>query len=377
MRSSREDCRLSIAIPAKNERAKIVRALRAFTEQRNHDGSLLDPKTFEVLILANDCNDDTEGVSLAYAAQRCEYAFHVVSGNLPPNTAHVGTARRIALDLAFERQRSIRGAAGIIATTDADSVVDQYWIASTLAELTRADAVAGYVEISEFERQGMQVPLRVLYDRECAYRRAIGEVEARFDPRPFDPPRRHDAFVGASFAVRVETYAAAGGLPPLRKLEDLAFERALRRIDARVRHSYDVRVATSARANARVDGGFGSFIDDLRTRGSRHESFPVESGTRRVLRAKARAHLRRSWMDSTDTEALSATAEAYGITLDALRMLIEPLSPFGHTLDRIDAQGIAFEALPDEPVEIALATLRAAVREPVLSGVVSKRSVSV
>jgi hypothetical protein len=82
-------------------------------------------------------------------------------------------------------------------------------------------------------------------------------------------------------------------------------------------------------------------------------------------------------MDSTDTEALSATAEAYGITLDALRMLIEPLSPFGHTLDRIDAQGIAFEALPDEPVEIALATLRAAVREPVLSGVVSKRSVSV
>jgi hypothetical protein len=376
MRSSREDCRLSIAIPAKNERATIVRALRAFTEQRNSDGSRLDPRTFEVLVLANDCNDDTEGVALAYAAQHSEYAFHVVSGKLPPNTAHVGTARRIALDLAFERQRAVRGAAGVIATTDADSAVDPYWVASTLVEIARADAVAGYVEIAESERQGMQVPLRVLYDRECAYRRAIGEVEARFDPRPFDPPRRHDSFVGASFAVRAATYAAAGGLPPLRKLEDLAFERALRRIDARVRHSYDVRVATSGRANARVEGGFGSFIDDLRTRGSRHESFPVESGTRRVLRAKARAHLRRSWMDPTDTEALSAAAEAYGIAVGVIRMLIEPSSPFGHTLDRIEAHGIAFEALPDEPVEIAIAVLRAAAREPVLGGMVRKLSVS-
>jgi hypothetical protein len=376
MRFCRENCRLSIAIPAKNERATIVRALRAFTEQRNPDGSRLDPRTFEVLILANDCDDDTEGVAVAYAAQRSEYAFHVVSRKLPTSTAHVGTARRIALDLAFERQRSVRGAAGIIATTDADSAVDPYWVASTLAEITHADAVAGYVEIAESERQGMQVPLRVLYDRERAYRRAIGEVEARFDPRPFDPPRRHDAFVGASFAARVTTYAAAGGLPSLCKLEDLAFERALRRIDARVRHSYDVRVATSGRANARVEGGFGSFIDDLRSRGSRHESFPVESGLRRVLRAKARAQLRRSWMQLADANALSMAAEAYGIAESALRSLVDPSAPFGETLDRIDAHGIAFETLPDEPVEIALATLRAAAREPALGRSARKISAS-
>jgi hypothetical protein len=358
MRSTRSACPLTIAIPAKNERATIVPALRAFTEQRDLDGSRLDPRAFEVLLLANDCDDDTAGVALAFAAQHPAYTFDVVSHKLPPGAAHVGTARRLALDLAVKRQRSMHGETGIVATTDADSTVDPYWVAYTLAEMARADAVAGYVEIAESERAAMEVPLRVLYDRERAYRRAIGEIEARFDPRPYDPPRRHDSFVGASFAVRAATYVAVGGLPPLRKLEDLAFERALRRVDARVRHSYDIRVTTSARATARVAGGFGSFLDDLRLRGSRYESFLVESGTRRVLRARARGMLRAYWTHPNSADALSAAAAAYAVTTGAVAKIVDPSTPFGETLEKIEKFGAPFQALPDEPVEFALATLR-------------------
>jgi hypothetical protein len=372
MNATRAGCRLTIAIPAKNERETIARTMHAFTEQRDLDGSRLDPRTFEVLILANDCEDDTAGTARAFAATYPAFAFVVLSRSLPRGAAHVGTARRLALDLALARQRAARGDGGMIASTDADSIVDPYWVASTLAEFARADAVAGHVEIAEAERQAMEVPLRVLYDRERAYRHAVGAVEARFDPRPFDPPRRHDAFVGASFAVRVGTYAAAGGLPALPKLEDLAFERALRRIDARVRHSYEVRVTTSGRASARVDGGFGSFIVDLRARGARHETFFVESGLRRVLRAKARGLLRESWTYPSEPANLSAAADAYVMTSRTLRSLIDPFSPFGESLDRIEAHGVAFETLPDEPVESALATLR-----DVLSAARNERSLGV
>ena len=354
----RSRCRLSIAIPAKNERASITQALNAFVDQRNLDGTRLDPRSFEVIVLANDCDDDTESVARAFAALHSAYEIRVVSRRLPRNAAHVGSARRMALDLAVERQCLAHGDAGIVGTTDADSIVDRFWVARTLTELANVDAVAGCVEISDTERNAMEAPLRVLYDRERAYRRAIGDVEARFDPRPFDPPSRHDSFVGASFAVRVATYTAAGGSPIVPRLEDVAFARALRRIDARIRHSYDVRVSTSGRVNARVDGGFGSFLDDLRTRGARHESFPVESGRRLVLRAKARGSLRAYWAHPADIKSLEASARTYNLTTRALFEVVDPFAPFGETIDRVEALGIAFEALPDEPVEVALATLR-------------------
>ena len=361
MNASRVRRRLTVAIPAKNEASAIGNALRAFVDQRDLQGRPLDPRLFEVLVLANDCDDDTERVVRDFAARHPAHAIVAVSRRLPCGSAHVGEARRLALELALERQLAHGEKNGYVGSTDADSAVCPTWVAHTLDHMQSVDAVAGFVEISDVERETMQAPLRLLYDRERAFRRAIGEVEARFDPRPYDPPSRHDSFVGTSFAVRVATYLAVGGVPPLPRLEDVAFAQRLRRIDARIRHSYDVRVATSGRIDARVQGGFGSFIGVLRERGARHESFCVESGTRLVLRAKARGLLRAVWQRPEDARVLESAANLYAMSPRAIYRALDPFAPFGETLDRIEAVGIPFESLPDEPVERSLETLRDAI----------------
>ena len=361
MNAIRPQCRLTVAIPAKNEAGAIERALEAFAAQRDLDGLVLDPLLFEIIVFANDCSDDTAAVVRNFAARNPGYAVHVFERALPRGAAHVGTARRIVLDAAYDRQVQANGTTGIIASTDADSAVGPFWVARTFEEMRRVDAVAGFVEISASERDAMEAPLRVLYDRELAYRRALGEVEASFDPREFDPPHRHASFVGASFAVRGAAYEAAGRLPALARLEDVAFSLALRRIDARVCHPYDVHVETSGRVVARVPGGFGAFIEELRERGARRETFLVENGRRMVLRARARGALRAYWTSPKNREALANAASLYGTPPSVLAGLLDTAAPFGETLERVEALPIAFEALPDETVEASLATLRAAI----------------
>ncbi len=125
-------------------------------------------------------------------------------------------------------------------------------------------------------------------------------------------------------------------------LEDRAFARALRRIDARIRHAYDVRVETSGRVFARVEGGFASLLAELSKRGSRREAYYVENARRSVLRATSRAWLRAYWAQRAAGEALDEAARLYGIGAPDLASLVDPGAPFGETLDRIDAASIAF-----------------------------------
>jgi hypothetical protein len=78
-------------------------------------------------------------------------------------------------------------------------------------------------------------------------------------------------------AVTVETYRRAGGIPPLPSLEDVALHDALRRIDARIRHSPAVRVVTSARPRGRTEFGFAVQLQRWSSMGRRGEPFLVES----------------------------------------------------------------------------------------------------
>lgn len=356
-----QDCVISIAIPAMNEAGTIERMLAAFAAQRELNGQALASSIFELVILANNCSDATVSVIDRFALAHSDLTIVVIDCTLPPENSHVGFARRCALDIAVERQFARHGSRGIVATTDADTWVDAQWIARTLVAMRDCDSVAGHVVIESTDLAAMPPFQRALYARERAYRELLGRMVAVFDPRPWDQWPRHDAFVGASFAVRVGAYRAAGGLPILPCLEDLAFKTALRRIDAKIRHSLDICVTTSARCVARVDGGFGSFLNHLRERGEQGNSFTVEHADRSVYRARARAALREAWSHAYEVERYAHAAALYRVPVSTLVDLVDPSRPFGETLDRTDGLPIWFEALPDQAVESASEALAAAI----------------
>jgi len=352
---------LTVAIPARNEESAIAATLTALARQRNGDGTALAYGRYDAIVFANDCDDATVARACDVASAYPGFALHVVTGSLPPAAAHVGTARKFVMDAAAERFQRAGRLRGTIATTDADTIVDGRWVAETLAEARHADAVMGRIMLAPHERDRLSGRARRLYLQDMAYRRIVGELDALGDPVACDPLPRHGQHYGASFAVSAAAYARAGGLPPRPVLEDLALFEALQRIDARVRHSMRVRVTTSARTLARVEGGFATFLGELRACGERGDEWLVEAAALTLARIDARAALRQLWLGSASAGDLDRVTATYAMSRYRFRRLFERAEPFGANAQRFEAcASEAFARVAPEPLSSALAALRCA-----------------
>lgn len=144
-------------------------------------------------------------------------------------------------------------------------------------------------------------------------------------------------------------------------LEDLALFEALQRIDARVRHSMRVRVTTSARTLARVEGGFATFLGELRACGERGDEWLVEAAALTLARIDARAALRQLWLGSASAGDLDRVTATYAMSRYRFRRLFERAEPFGANAQRFEAcASEAFARVAPEPLSSALAALRCA-----------------
>ena len=132
-----------VAIPAHNEAERIGACLASLAVQRDQAGKPVASGTFEVLVFANNCSDETAETARCYAAA-VPYRLHVVEDRLPPRSAHAGGARKVAMDRAAELLMAGRRHDGVILTTDADSRAGPLWIAGNLAALAEGvDARSG------------------------------------------------------------------------------------------------------------------------------------------------------------------------------------------------------------------------------------------
>ncbi|NVO31903.1 glycosyltransferase [Hymenobacter lapidiphilus] len=245
--------RATVIIPAKDEADALPSTLAALAAQTNEKGQPLPPGSFEVLVLANNCTDNTAAVVRTFAANHPTLALHVAELTLPPAEAHVGRARRLLMDEAAHRLELAGQPRAAIISTDADTRVAPDWLAATFRELELGvDAVAGRILMEESSRA---CPVRrcQLQDATCQLLRV--QLETQLDPQPHDPWPRHHQHFGASLAVTVAAYRQVGGLPVVPFLEDEALYQALLRHDLRVRHSPAVRVFTSGRQQGRVAVG--------------------------------------------------------------------------------------------------------------------------
>lgn len=246
----------SVAVPARDEAERLPTLLAALADQRDLGGRALPEGTVEVLVLLNNCTDESEAVLAEAAAQHPHLVVHAASVTLPPAEAHVGRARQTVMDAACARLGAVGRLGGVICSTDADTAPAPDWIAATLAEVSAGvDAVGGRALLLPDERAALAPGVRRLYLLDLAYRRVLEELRALYAPEPHDPVPRHHHHYGASLALTAQAYAAVGGVPDVRTSEDVALVEALSRGGWRLRHSPRVRVYTSARTSGRARGG--------------------------------------------------------------------------------------------------------------------------
>jgi glycosyltransferase involved in cell wall biosynthesis len=133
-------CELCVVIPVRDEGDTLPATLTSLSSQADLDGQPLDPATYEIVILANNCQDNSAAIVHSFARRYPQISLHVVEVDLPPAEAHVGHARRLVMDEAYRRLTSLAKPRGIIATTDGDTRVSPVWIAATRAEIDRGAA---------------------------------------------------------------------------------------------------------------------------------------------------------------------------------------------------------------------------------------------
>lgn len=360
--------RVCVVIPARDEEAGIAETLAALANQVDLDERGLDPSSFEVIVLANNCRDGTAAAARRFGNEEPRLTLHVVERTFPPAEAHIGQARRWLMEEAARRLRAVGHPRGVIATTDADTRVDSTWLAATLREFERgADAVCGRILSPAVMRNQIDPATRPYQLRDAAYRIMVTELEALLDPDPADPWPRHHQHFGASLAVTVETYRRAGGLPPIAALEDVAFHDALRRIDARIRHSPAVRVVTSSRGDGRVAVGLSTQLGEWAAMARGREPLLVEAPRSVEVRLRRRRALRDLWrLGRTSLEAVrplaARIANAEGVNARWLTAEIAESGTFGRLRERLAERqrllGSDREAPPLVDVRAAIGELR-------------------
>lgn len=284
---------LCVVVPARNEAAGIAATLDALCNQVDLAGAPFPPESYEILVLANNCEDDTALVAREVGLSHPEHPLYVCEMTFPPEEANVGRARRWLMHRAAVRLGGFRNAGGIIASTDADTIVAPDWLAAISAEIAEGVDVVGGRTLMGYGGDATDPALRRCHLHDVMFQHLISELETHLDPLAHDFWPRHHQHFGANLATTVDAYLSVGGLPHVSTLEDLAYFKALCGADIRVRHSPRVRVRTSARRDGRVELGLSTQLEEWAGALALGVIPPVEA----AADAEARIRERRAWRE--------------------------------------------------------------------------------
>lgn len=335
------ECIVSVTIPVRNEAEFLEKSLEALSLQTDLQGGKLNPKSFEIIVLTNNCTDNSYEIARKFQAKNSFLNLRLADITTEKHNANSGYVRRLLLEKAFERLSFYHPNDGLILTTDADTQVAANWIAANLFEIeTGADAVGGRILFTASEMAKMSLSAKLFHLIDEKYRLLSAELESVLDQLTHDAfPRHHQHFNG-SFAVTTRAYRRAGGVPDVRFLEDVAFYHALLRVDAKFRHSPLVKVYTSARETGRTEAGLSTQITDWINLGVRGEDFLVESANTLEQRFFHHGKLRNFRNDlqnqiKPENAAIAKLAEFFELPFEDFRAQLAKPQTFGLLLENI------------------------------------------
>jgi glycosyltransferase involved in cell wall biosynthesis len=372
-KAPQSSCEVCVIVPVRNEAQTLMGTLSALAHQVDFQGQRLDSQRYEIIVLLNNCSDNSVDIARSFASKHKDLELHLIEMTLAPHEAYIGRVRQLLMDEAYRRLSSIGRKRGVIASTDGDSQVSETWVAANLYEMANgANAVGGRIITSSDGREKLDYYARACFLREVGYRYLIAELESYLDPDPVDPFPRHFQHYGASLAVTAEMYALAGGLPAVRTPEDVAFYNALVRENARFRHSPLVQVVTSARQTGRANNGLASQLNKWTKMGQQNQVFLVESAQAIETRLYARYQLRKIWKavlngSLVTSDQVAPISEALGINTQWLVLELMQPNTFGQLFERVEQrmsdEGAWSARYPFVDIKEAISDLRNSVAE--------------
>ena len=78
-------CETIVIVPVKDEAQMLAQTLTAFANQTCLNGQPLNPLSYEIIVLANNCTDESATIARQFAKQQPHLALHVAEVTLPPN----------------------------------------------------------------------------------------------------------------------------------------------------------------------------------------------------------------------------------------------------------------------------------------------------
>ncbi|PZO18590.1 MAG: glycosyl transferase [Leptolyngbya foveolarum] len=362
------DCRVSVIIPVRNEADSLPAVIKALAHQVDGQGRALDPNSYEVLVLANNCTDSTVETVERLGDRYPRLQLQVIEVSIPRKIAHVGKARQMVMDEAYRRFSLIGLKDRIIASTDGDTEVAANWISSLIEAFDKGiDALGGRIITRRADTPGISKDISLYYLRRLAHAYFVAQIECCLDPQAHDCWPRHFQYCGANMAVSAEMYGKVGGMPLVRHEEDVALYRRLQRADAKIRHSLDVRVLTSARQIGRATGGLSELLETLSHVSQARQQVLVELPEITEARIIVRRHLRQVRSAIKEEQFFNVKqyartadllAKSLGLPTDQLRQAIENAPTFGELIATL----CAYQAEQTQPIieattEISIANM--------------------
>jgi Glycosyl transferase family 2 len=243
-----------VCVPARNEAERLPSLLHSLQQQT---WLRVNKRPLPTVLVLNNCDDDSRAIVRRVSRDLPGVSLHLIEVQFVPENAHVGSARRLAMDWAF----ALAPKNSVLLTTDADATPREDWIEANLRAIANgADLVGGYIVGNKQEEALLGRGFVRRAARHLYYAKLVDRLTSLVDPLPHDPWPRHSDHTGASLAVRSEVYAAVGGMRPLRFREDVAFVESVCDAGYRLRHPLDVQVTVSARLDGRAAGGMADCL---------------------------------------------------------------------------------------------------------------------
>jgi hypothetical protein len=341
-----------VIIPVRDEAENLSAMVNALANQVDDKGNRIDPDSYEVLLLANNCTDRTAEVARQLSLVYPLLQLQVIEVSIPKELAHVGKARQMLMDEAYHRLSLIGQERRIIASTDGDTEVAANWISALIGEFDKGvDAVGGRIITQRSQSSEISSKVSLYYLRQIAHAYFSNQIECFLDPQMHDRWPRHYQYYGANMAISAQMYGRIGGLPLVKQEEDVALYQLLQQADAKVRHSLDVRVFTSARQTGRASGGLSELLETLSHATKENRVVLVESPAITEARILLRKHLRHAWsalQGSCDFQighyarTADVLSKSLGISTNQLRQALETSPTFGTLMETLRVQQVEY-----------------------------------